>query len=254
MYKLIDLFCGAGGMTLGFVDPRFCGDFEPTLAVDIDRPSIETHKANFGGKVVHDPIDDWLAGDPDVPKADVVIGGPPCQGFSLLNKNRRGDLRRALWEPHLDIVELSGARMFVMENVSELYRSPELRQIKRRAARIGFRTKEAVLNAADYGAPQTRKRTVIVGWNSSELDTPVFPRSATHAQPGLNSSLPAWRTGVPWIPGYKPARNYQNAIFDAIDRYLTKYPELLLHSPQTLPTPQPLLTDIFRLGAGVGGT
>jgi DNA (cytosine-5)-methyltransferase 1 len=194
IYKLIDLFCGAGGMTLGFVDKRFCGGFKPLLAVDLDRPALDTHEANFRGKTVHDPIEEWLAGEPDVPQADVVIGGPPCQGFSLLNKNRRGDVRRALWEPYLDIVRLSGARMFVMENVSELYRSPELPDIQRRAKQLGFKTKAAILNAADYGAPQTRKRTVIVGWDDARVGAPVFPMPPTHSAPDLNSPLPVWRT------------------------------------------------------------
>ncbi len=164
------------------------------LAVDLDRPALDTHEANFGGRTVHDPIEDWLAGDPKVPKADVVIGEPPCQGFSLLNKNRRGDVRRALWEPYLDIVDLSGVRMFVMENVSELYRSPELLDIQRRAKRMGFKTKAAILNTADYGAPQTRKRTVVVGWRDDKVGAPVFPMIATHASPDLKSHLPAWRT------------------------------------------------------------
>ncbi len=111
-----------------------------------------------------------------VPKADVVIGGPPCQGFSLLNKNRSNDKRRALWEPFLDVVEASGARMFVMENVAELLASDEFKRIRKRAARLGFEVKAEVLNAADYGAPQTRRRTIAVGWKTST--SPAFPRSA----------------------------------------------------------------------------
>ncbi len=193
-YKLIDLFCGAGGMTLGFVDPRFCGGFDPVLAVDFDAAAIATHAANFVSKTVCGNIETWLAGAPVIPKADIVIGGPPCQGFSLLNKNRRGDIRRALWEPYLDIVKLSGASMFVMENVSELFRSPELLQIKRRAEEIGFATDAAVLNTADYGTPQTRKRTVVVGWNEKKVSAPLFPPAATHAAPDLRSHLRAWVT------------------------------------------------------------
>jgi DNA (cytosine-5)-methyltransferase 1 len=193
-YKLIDLFCGAGGMTLGFVDLRFCGGFEPVLAVDFDGAAIATHAANFGGQTVCGNIESWLAAEPEIPKADVVIGGPPCQGFSLLNKNRRGDIRRALWEPYLDIVKLSGATMFVMENVSELFRSPELLQIQKRAEEIGFIIKAAVLNTADYGAPQTRKRTVVVGWNEKRISAPLFPPPGTHASPDLKSNLPAWLT------------------------------------------------------------
>ena len=85
-YKLIDLFCGAGGMTLGFVDSRYSGGGKPVLAVDFDQAAIDTHAANFSGVTVYGPIEDWLAATPAVPKADVVIGGPPCQGFSLSTK------------------------------------------------------------------------------------------------------------------------------------------------------------------------
>jgi DNA (cytosine-5)-methyltransferase 1 len=193
-YKLIDLFSGAGGMSLGFVDPRFCGGFKCVLAIDNDKAAIETHAANFGGQTALGNIELWLAESPNVPKADVVIGGPPCQGFSLLNKKRSGDLRRALWEPYLDIVALSEAKIFVMENVSELYRSDELVQIRQRAERMGFRTDAMVLNAADYGAPQTRKRTVIVGWRKKNVEAPKFPPPRTHASPDLKINLPPWRT------------------------------------------------------------
>jgi DNA (cytosine-5)-methyltransferase 1 len=193
-YKLIDLFSGAGGMTLGFVDKRFCGGFECVLAIDNDDDAIATHHENFAGDFVSGNIETWLEMHPNVPNADVVIGGPPCQGFSLLNKNRDGDERRALWEPYLDIVQCSGARMFVMENVSELYRSAELQQIKRRAKGMGFKTLEAILNAADYGTPQTRKRTFVVGWLEGKVALPIFPPAPTHAAPGTHLSLPPWRT------------------------------------------------------------
>ena len=192
-YKLIDLFCGAGGMSLGFVDQRFCGGFECVLAVDNDEAALATHHANFGGKVICGNIEEWLEENPSIPKADAVIGGPPCQGFSLLNKKRAGDHRRALWEPYLEVVERCGARLFVMENVSELYRSSELDQIKRRAGRLGFKTHAAILNAADFGAPQTRKRTLIVGWRDGSA-APIFPPRQSHASPDSKKSLPLWRT------------------------------------------------------------
>lgn len=191
-WKLIDLFCGAGGMSLGFADERFCGGFEPVLALDNDSAAIATHKANFTGEAICCNIEDWLE-DATVPAADVVIGGPPCQGFSLLNKKRTGDARRALWEPYLDIVVRSGARIFIMENVAELLRSPELTEIRARATKEGFRTEAAVLNTADYGAPQTRRRTIVIGWKPGAW-TPQFPPLKTHAEPGTESNLPRWRT------------------------------------------------------------
>lgn len=191
-WRLIDLFCGAGGMSLGFADPRFCGGFRNVLAVDNDAAAIATHEHNFGGTSVCGNIETWLE-KAEVPHADVVIGGPPCQGFSLLNKKRDGDARRALWEPYLDVVARSGARVFVMENVAELFRSDELGDIRARAKGLGFQTEAAILNAADYGAPQTRRRTIVLGWKEG-LWQPQFPPLKTHAEPGLDSNLPPWRT------------------------------------------------------------
>jgi DNA (cytosine-5)-methyltransferase 1 len=192
--KLIDLFAGAGGMTLGFVDRRFCGGFESVWAIDLDRAAVETFKANFGEHADCADIEAWLAEERDVPAADVVIGGPPCQGFSLLNKRRNGDKRRALWQPFMDVVERSGARAFVIENVAQLYNSPEHRGIEERAADLGFAMVGGVLLAADYGAPQTRKRTVLIGWKKGDAATPEFPPLPTHSAPGEQSNLPRWRT------------------------------------------------------------
>jgi len=194
--KLIDLFSGAGGMTLGFASDKFCGGFDPVLAVDNDRASVATHRENFGGHAIQANVEDWLR-EHAVPQADVVIGGPPCQGFSLLNKNRVGDERRALWEPFLEVVALSGARAFVMENVAELYRSPEYDRIKKKAEKLGFETVASVLNTADYGAPQVRKRTIIIGWDPSRVSGPIRLPEKTHFSPddiekGLGRKR--WRT------------------------------------------------------------
>lgn len=116
-YKLIDLFCGAGGMTLGFTE-AFGHHFKPIWANDFNQYCVDTYKANFGEHCIAGDIVDILD-DPhfEVPEADVVIGGPPCQGFSLLNKNRIDDPRRELWRPFLEVVEKSAAKVFVIENV-----------------------------------------------------------------------------------------------------------------------------------------
>ena len=171
-YQLIDLFSGAGGMTLGFVDGRFNGRFKSVFALDNDSSSVETYNSNFSKKAKHcvaEDIEQWLKTNA-VPAADVVIGGPPCQGFSLLNKKREGDLRRALWEPYMDFVEESGASVFVMENVQGLLKSSEFEEICRRSARLGFELlNPAVLNMADYGVPQTRKRAIAIGGKSRSL-------------------------------------------------------------------------------------
>lgn len=193
-FKLIDLFAGAGGMTLGFTDPRYGGGFESVWAVDNDLAATRTFAANFGDHATCTDIDAWMKEGGKVPAADVVIGGPPCQGFSLLNKRRAGDARRALWQPFMDVVQQSGARAFVIENVAELRASPEHDLITARANELGFETVSAVLLAADYGAPQARKRTVILGWRPAGTSSPAFPPLPTHASPDRHSNLPPWRT------------------------------------------------------------
>lgn len=185
---MIDLFSGAGGMSLGFARSESPKAFRSVLALDNNESAVRTYAMNFGNHALSRDIEEWL-GDSDVPEADIVIGGPPCQGFSLLNKKRSGDVRRALWEPFLEVVRLSAARVFAMENVAELFRSPELQHIKVRAQKMGFATREAVVNAADYGAPQARKRTVILGWNERLLPEGLSLPERTHsADPELGQN------------------------------------------------------------------
>lgn len=195
--KIIDLFCGAGGLSAGFFKGAFAKDFEGILAIDNDKAAIDTYNANFGNHGIAVNIEEWLSSH-SVPSADVVIGGPPCQGFSLLNKNRNGDVRRALWEPYMDFIQKSGASVFVMENVPGLLTSEEFDCIRARAEEIGFALlNPKVLNTADYGVPQTRKRTIAIGVKKAHfsLETlPDFPPEPSHRAPDKSGTLPAWRT------------------------------------------------------------
>jgi DNA (cytosine-5)-methyltransferase 1 len=196
MYKLLDLFSGCGGMSFGFSDPRFGGGFESVFAVDHDKAATAGYALNFGPHAVCGDIEEWANGTHAVPKADIVIGGPPCQGFSLLNKGRVGDARRALWQPYMDIVKKCGASVFVIENVQGLLNSPEHNAVVFRANELGFHTAGALLNAADYGAPQTRIRTFIIGWKKEFGLSAPFPPEKTHSQGNGNGNkrLPPWRT------------------------------------------------------------
>lgn len=181
-FRVIDTFAGAGGMTLGF-SKRFGHAFDSVWANDFNEDCIETYKANFGDHCVAGDIVKIL-NDPAVkiPKADVVIGGPPCQGFSLLNKNREGDARKQLWRPYFEIVERSGAQMFVMENVPQLLKSLEHGEIRATAEAMGFKVWGDVLCAADYGVPQTRRRAFIVGCKFFD-PSEVFPPRKSHFNP-----------------------------------------------------------------------
>ncbi len=191
MYRLLDLFSGCGGLSSGFVDPRFCGGFESVLAVDADKAAARSYALNFGPHAACGDIEAWAAGRREVPRADLVIGGPPCQGFSLLNKGRANDARRALWQPFMDIAARSGAAVFLIENVPGLLTSPEYDAIVRRAKALGFSTSAALLNAADYGVPQTRIRAFILGWRRDL--PPPFPPPKTHSR-DEEDGLPLRRT------------------------------------------------------------
>ena len=111
-FRLIDLFSGAGGMTFGFTEANG-HHFEPVWANDLDRSSVSTYNANFGPHCLIGDISYLLANRKlAVPPCDVVIGGPPCQGFSLLNKKRNGDPRKQLWRPFMEVVQRSGASVW----------------------------------------------------------------------------------------------------------------------------------------------
>lgn len=196
--RLIDLFAGAGGMSLGF-SKEFGHRFEVVWANDFDKNAAQTYSANFGIPCAVGDILDILKNGVNIPAADVVIGGPPCQGFSLLNKNRAEDPRKQLWRPFIEVVLKSGASIFVMENVPQLLGSPEHDQIKKAAEEAGFMTTSAKLCAADYGAPQTRWRAFIIGCKFMNPEF-VFPPKKTHYnprnghEPDLFSNPEPWRT------------------------------------------------------------
>ncbi|HEY0318980.1 MAG TPA: DNA cytosine methyltransferase [Solirubrobacterales bacterium] len=184
-YELIDLFAGCGGMTRGFTDS---GRFEPVFAVECDRDAAETYRLNFGpDHVAEVPIEDVAV----FPSADVVIGGPPCQGFSPLNRDAVGFERRGLWREYVRALEQADPEVFVMENVPELLASAEYAAFKVRAEEdLGFVVDEEVLNAADFGVPQRRRRAIAIGTRRGPVPWP----QATHADPSLEHDRPDWVT------------------------------------------------------------
>ncbi|GKT09267.1 DNA cytosine methyltransferase [Desulforhabdus sp. TSK] len=178
-YKLIDLFCGAGGMTLGFSE-KFGHPFESIWANDFNQFCAETYNRNFGPHCVSGDIVEILRdGNLEIPSADVVIGGPPCQGFSLLNKQRDGDPRKQLWRPFLEVVERCNAQIFVMENVPQLIGTFEHGEIVGVAESLGFKVWHGKLLAADYGVPQLRLRAFIIGCRFANPSS-LFPPRKSH--------------------------------------------------------------------------
>jgi DNA (cytosine-5)-methyltransferase 1 len=199
MFTFADLFAGAGGLTAGLVRNV---QLEPTFAVEFDRSAAATYAENFGNHV--------FAGDiravTRFPHVDVIVGGPPCQGFSPLGTRSPHDERNNLWREYLRAVRSADPKVFVMENVPELLRSQQYADFKALATASGYTVREEVLNAADYGAPQRRRRAIVIGVQGGD---PQFP-NPTHQDPSKAVSGSPWRTvrdafvGVPTEPDRAP--------------------------------------------------
>lgn len=176
----IDLFAGAGGLSLGFHLADL--DFMPVYAVEHDQAAARTFEQNFGCDV--------FAGDieygPDYPEADLIVGGPPCQGFSPLGRDR-DHLSRArlngLWKHYLDAVRTVRPRAFVIENVPEFQRSAQfaelLRLLESDTELSAYTAAWGVLSAADYGVPQIRRRGILVAVRDHDGPLP-WPPAPTH--------------------------------------------------------------------------
>ncbi len=174
---LMDLFSGAGGFTLGFAQAGFV----PIFSVEIDKDAASTYETNFGVHCRKDDINDIRT----FPGADVIIGGPPCQGFSNLGSHIPNDPRNQLWRHYIRAVKDACPLVFVVENVPPLLKSEEGRELMRQARKLGYRVEGRVLNSADYGVPQIRKRTIIIGSRTSVVKFP----EPTHVDPGKRDSL-----------------------------------------------------------------
>jgi len=213
-YRLIDLFSGAGGMSLGFSE-AFGQPFQSVWANDFNRFCVDTYNENFGTHCVPGDIVEILADNSfDIPQADIVIGGPPCQGFSLLNKKRKNDPRKELWRPFLEVVERCKASVFVMENVPQLLGTFEHGEIVGMAQSLGFKVWQEKLVAADYGVPQTRTRAFIIGCKFTDPSI-VFPPRKTHFNPvtkGKQIQLPL--NNKIYLPTPKRWQTVRDAIGD----------------------------------------
>lgn len=178
--RVLDLFAGAGGLTAGF--HAASTRFRTVRAVEMDLAAAASYEATFGEGIVYPgSIQDWLETE-TVPEVDVIVGGPPCQGFSTLGKQDEEDERNSLWRYYAETIVRAKPKYFVVENVAAFAKSRQFRDFQEATSPGGiledYGFEFEIFNAADFGAFQARKRTVIIGYRR-DLGFPGFP-TATH--------------------------------------------------------------------------
>lgn len=170
-YKVLDLFCGAGGLSLGFDK----ADFDIIGGIDFNQEALDTHQLNFkdGYHFCGDisTLDDDFILETFNDKVDVIIGGPPCQGFSVANmqqKDIENDDRNKLFYEFIRFVKLLKPKAFVMENVPQIL-TKDTGNVKKVMMNVmdelEYNVNTNVLIASDYGVPQKRRRAFFVGIN-----------------------------------------------------------------------------------------
>ena len=218
-YFVADLFAGAGGLTEGF---RRVG-FSPVAAVEYDKWAARTYAANFGHHVMACPIEEvkvrrtgdglvWNGFGVDgeqvefeTPNVDVLVGGPPCQGFSPLGRMNDWDFedpRNKLWKHYVRILDVLEPKVFVLENVPELLKSPEFERLRRHVQKK-YDLDFGILNAANYGVPQARKRAIVIGSRIGKATLPVATTVRKTVRDAIGD-LPFVPTGENWHVGRNP--------------------------------------------------
>ena len=176
--KVIDLFAGVGGLSLGFENTGFdviiANEYDPSIAAayEVNHKRTKMICGDITSLDLQETFGDYTG------KIDVIIGGPPCQGFSQKGQRKTiHDERNFLFKYYVKVVELVKPHYFVMENVPNLLTAEGgyfRKEIEELFNSIGYRLKTGVLNASDYGVPQNRRRAVIIGKFGDEApDLPV---------------------------------------------------------------------------------
>jgi DNA (cytosine-5)-methyltransferase 1 len=175
----IDLFAGCGGLSKGFMD----AGFDIIVGVDNDQAALNTFEKNHNGAIAmnadlskQETFDEIkkIAGNRSI---DVIIAGPPCQGFSLSGPRNFDDKRNKLYLAVIEMVKQYQPKGFIIENVpgmATLYEGQIKDEILRRFRNMGYNIECRILSAADYGVPQVRKRLIFMGVRK-DIGIPHFP-------------------------------------------------------------------------------
>lgn len=219
--NVVDLFAGCGGFTQGFHEFKVDGvsPFCTVGAVEWDYAAASTYALNFGeeaGGAKHVYAGDIRGWNPSsvASDVDVILGGPPCQGFSGLGKEDIADPRNKLWREYAKVVNALRPKVFVIENVDRFFRSVEYQALLAQTVKGGklqdYQLVQKVLNAADYGVPQARKRAIVLATHRDVIGAhpdrkPLAHPRATHRKLEKNQLTGAIIEFDDVLPSWVPA-------------------------------------------------
>lgn len=168
-FKMIDLFAGAGGLTYGF----YVEGFDPIETIEFWTPATETYNFNFKKNIKPSDITDYSLRDliekKYKNKIDLIIGGFPCQGFSVAGKRSKTDSRNKLYKYTIDVIDRVMPRCFVLENVKGILSYKEedgiyvVDKITQELNNKGYYLKYTLLDSSNFGVPQKRERVIFIG-------------------------------------------------------------------------------------------
>ncbi len=169
-FRVLDLFSGAGGFSCGL---DMVDGFSTEVAIDFDSKAINTFQKNFPnascicGNICDNKIKEKIISESRARNVNMIIGGPPCQGFSLKGKNLGiKDPRNFLFMEYVNLVSEIKPEIFIIENVKNLVNSANgffIKQIYEEFEKLGYVLNHGILNAYNFGVPQSRERTIIIG-------------------------------------------------------------------------------------------
>lgn len=236
--KVVSLFSGAGGLDLGF---KMAGH-EIVWANDIYEDAVETYRRNIGDHIVCKDIATVEIND--IPDCDIVIGGFPCQGFSVANTKRNtADERNGLYRQLARVIKAKRPKFFLAENVKgilSLAKGEVMKMIVNDFSGLGYRVEYRLLNSADYGVPQCRQRVIIVGVRE-DIDFNYDYPDPTHSERGslLTESWVTVADAMADIPSPDVPNNLPNHVYS---KYKLGFNGYLGHRPLNPAKPAPTVT------------
>lgn len=243
---IVSLFSGAGGLDLGMLQ----SGNNIIWANDIDADAVQTYRMNIGMHIVHDDIKNVDVDE--IPDCDVVIGGFPCQGFSLANL-RRGvdDERNQLYRFFCNVVARKHPRYFIAENVKGILSiggGEVIKYILESFENLGYYVHLHKVNMADYGVPQMRQRVIIVGERQDLYENVKFKfPEPTHSGKGILEPWVSIEQAISHYPDPDTTNEIPNHIYS---EYKVVYRNFTAHRQTDPHKPSP---TILARGNGKGG-